>query len=73
MPDQWRLNLVQIRRLLAYVWVLGARRRLLANGEMLRRGYAQVMTIPPNVRYQGRFLRLQREARRARRGLWGRG
>jgi hypothetical protein len=29
-----------------------------------------VMTVPPNVRYQGLFLKLQREARNARRGLW---
>jgi micrococcal nuclease len=28
------------------------------------------MTIPPNVKYQELFLRLQREAREARRGLW---
>jgi micrococcal nuclease len=41
--------------------------------ERVRRGYAQVMTIPPNVKYQERFLKLQREAREARRGLWGRG
>ncbi len=62
-------------RLLAYVFVKRARARkhLMANAEMLRRGYAQVMTIPPNVKYQARFLKLQREAREVRRGLWGRG
>jgi micrococcal nuclease len=60
-------------RLLAYVWVRRARRRVMANAEMIRRGFAQVMTIPPNVKYQGLFLTLQREARTARRGLWGRG
>lgn len=62
-------------RLLAYVFVKRgrARRRVMANAEMVRRGYAQVMTIPPNVRYQERFLRLQRKARKARRGLWGDG
>ena len=60
-------------RLLAYVRVERARKRVMANAEMLRRGYAQVMTIPPNVKYQRRFLKLQREAREARRGLWGRG
>ena len=31
---------------------------------------AQVMTVPPNVRHQPLFLRLQREAREAGRGLW---
>ncbi len=59
--------------LLAYVWVRLARRRVMANAEMVRRGFAQVMTIPPNVKYQARFLKLQREAREAHRGLWGRG
>ena len=62
-------------RLLAYTWVKRARPRRyrMVNEEMVRRGFAQVMTIPPNVRYQERFLKLQREAREARRGLWGDG
>ena len=59
-------------RLLAYVHVERARRWVMANAEMVRRGYAQVMTIPPNVRYQELFMNLQRAARAARRGLWGR-
>ena len=53
-------------RLLAYVWVDD----LMVNAELVRRGYAEVMTVPPNVRYQALFLRLQREAREAVRGLW---
>jgi micrococcal nuclease len=40
------------------------------NAELVRRGYAQVMTIPPNVRYQTLFLELQRDARKAGRGLF---
>ena len=55
-------------RLLAYVWVGD----LMINAELVRLGYAQVMTIPPNVRYQEVFLKLQREAREAGRGLWRR-
>jgi micrococcal nuclease len=54
------------RRLLAYVWVSD----VMVNAELVRLGYAQVMTIPPNVRYQEMFLKLQREAREAGRGLW---
>ncbi len=54
------------RRLLAYVWVGG----VMINAELVRLGYAQVMTVPPNVRYQPLFLRLGREAREAGRGLW---
>jgi len=55
-------------RLLAYVWV----GELMVNAELVRRGYAQVMTVPPNVRYQELLLKLQRDARDAGRGLWRR-
>jgi micrococcal nuclease len=53
-------------RLLAYVWV----DETMVNAELVRRGFAQVMTVPPNVRHQTLFLKLQREARAAGRGLW---
>jgi micrococcal nuclease len=53
-------------RLLAYVWVGDT----MVNAELVRRGYAQVMTVPPNVRHQRLFLTLQRDARGAGRGLW---
>ncbi len=55
-------------RLLAYVWV----GETMINAELVRLGYAQVMTVPPNVRHQGLFLKLQRDARQAGRGLWKR-
>ncbi len=38
----------------------------------VRRGYAPVMTILPNVKQQELFLRRQCEARAAGRGLWSR-
>jgi micrococcal nuclease len=57
-------------RLLAYVWVRRGAEQVMANAEMVRQGYAQVMTIPPNVKYRGLLLVLQREARAAGRGLW---
>ena len=53
-------------RLLAYVYV----DTLFVNAELLRRGYAQLMTVPPNVKYVDLFRRLQTEARDAGRGLW---
>ncbi len=56
-------------RLLAYVWV----GETMINAELVRQGYAQVMTVPPNVRHQSLFLKLQRDARQAGRGLWKRG
>ena len=54
-------------RILAYVYV-GER---MVNEELLAAGYAQLLTIPPNVRYVERFRAAANEARRARRGLWG--
>jgi micrococcal nuclease len=53
-------------RLLAYVWVGDT----MINAELIRLGYAHVMTVPPNVRYQELFVKLGREAREAGRGLW---
>ncbi len=43
------------------------------NALLVERGYAQPMTVPPNDMYAGRFVRLAREARAARRGLWSPG
>lgn len=57
----------QYGRLLAYVWVSGQ----LFNMIILREGYAQVYTFPPNVKYAELFLACQREARENGRGLWG--
>ena len=54
-------------RLLRYVWVGD----LMVNAELVRLGFAQVSTYPPDVRYADLFLNLQREAREAGRGLWG--
>jgi micrococcal nuclease len=53
-------------RLLAYVYV----GETMVNAELVRLGYAQVMTVPPNVKHASLFLKLQREAREAGRGLW---
>ena len=42
----------------------------MVNAWLVQQGYAQVMTVPPNVKHQGLFLRLQREARETARGMW---
>jgi endonuclease YncB( thermonuclease family) len=42
------------------------------NGELIKGGYATVLTIPPNVKYADTFIKLQRKARRQGRGMWGR-
>jgi micrococcal nuclease len=54
-------------RLLGYVFLPDG---TFVNAELVRKGYAQVWTIPPNVRYQDFFLQLQREAQKNKRGLW---
>ena len=54
-------------RLLAYVYAGGT----MVNAALVREGYADVLTVPPNVRFAARFRRLASEARRAGTGLWG--
>ena len=56
-------------RLLAYVYLEDG---TFVNAWLVEHGFAQVMTVPPNVKHQDLFLNLQREAREAGRGLWGR-
>lgn len=53
-------------RLLAYVWV----DKTFVNAWLVENGYAQVMTVPPNVKYQDLFLKLQKQAREKNIGLW---
>ncbi len=55
------------RRLLSYIY--------LSNGKMLSEEivmvvYANVMTTPPIIKYQDRFLRAYREVRERKRGMW---
>jgi micrococcal nuclease len=52
-------------RLLAYLW----RENELVNLIILRDGYAQLLTVSPNVRYADVFRVCRREAREASRGL----
>ena len=54
-------------RLLVYVYLKSGK---MLNEEIIAAGFASIMTIPPNVRYQERFLRAYRAAREERRGLW---
>ena len=41
------------------------------NDEIVKAGYAMIMTIPPNVKYKERFLKAYQEAREGKMGLWG--
>lgn len=53
-------------RLLRYVWVGD----VFVNAEMIKQGYAAVLTIPPDVTQIAYFKQLQVEARTASAGLW---
>ena len=54
-------------RLLAYAYRTDG---TFVNAEIIANGYAQTMTIPPNVRHEKMLLELQQRARREERGLW---
>ena len=54
-------------RMLAYVYLEDG---TFVNAWLVGHGFAQVMTVPPNVKHKDLFLKLQQEAREAGRGLW---
>ena len=54
-------------RLLGYVYLANGK---MLNEEIVKAGYANVMTIPPNVKYKDRFLKAYKYARERKRGLW---
>jgi micrococcal nuclease len=56
-------------RLLRYVFVKPETKMF--NERLVEEGYANTMTVPPNVSYAERFVQLEREAREDGRGLWG--
>jgi micrococcal nuclease len=56
-------------RMLAYVYRVDDGR--FVNAELIRGGFAQPLTIPPNVAHAAEFAALARTARREGRGLWG--
>lgn len=53
-------------RLLRYVYV----ENLFVNAELVKQGYANVYTYPPDVKHSELFVKLEREARANNRGLW---
>ncbi|TCO60055.1 thermonuclease family protein [Caldanaerobacter subterraneus] len=65
-------------RLLAYVWLSPPTkesneeiRTKMFNAVLLLEGYAQVMIVPPNVKYAEYLRKYQQEAREKNAGLWG--
>jgi micrococcal nuclease len=57
----------QYGRTLAYVYLEDG---TFVNAELVKNGYAMLMTIPPNVKFADVFVKLQQEARENNRGLW---
>jgi micrococcal nuclease len=65
-------------RLLAYIWLSPPVnvndteiRNKMFNAILLLEGYAQIMTVPPNIKYVDYFRVYQQEAREQNKGLWG--
>ncbi|RTH34104.1 nuclease [Thermus scotoductus] len=69
------------RRVLAYLyledpkgdWTYGARRFRQVNLEVVRAGWAEPYTVPPNVRYADLYLQAAREARAVGAGFYAAG
>ncbi len=55
------------KRRLAYVYLKDG---TFVNAEIIKQGYASLMTYPPNIRYVDTFKKLYQEARENNRGLW---
>lgn len=56
-------------RLLRYVYIQGSE-EIFVNDYLARQGFALVATYPPDVKYQEKFIEVQKEARVNNRGLW---
>lgn len=54
-------------RLLRYVWVGST----FVNDYLVRQGYANASSYPPDVKYQDQFRQAEQEGRENSRGLWG--
>lgn len=59
-------------RLLRYVFLpIKSDENLFVNDYLIRQGFAKILTYPPDIKYDSRFLQAEKEARSNLRGLWG--
>ncbi len=54
-------------RTLAYAYL---RDGTFVNADLVKNGYATVMTMPPNIRHAEEFVKLAEKARKQKKGLW---
>ncbi len=54
-------------RLLRYVYLDG----IFLNEFLVRQGYAKLETVPPDTRHAQEFIEAEKEAKKEKRGLWG--
>ena len=57
----------QYVRTLAYAYLENGK---FVNAELIKNGYAIIMTIPPNIKFADHFYKLQQKARESKKGLW---
>ena len=60
-------GLDKYNRLLRYVYLGDG---TFVNEKLVRDGYAQIMTIPPNVKFSDLFVAAEKDARDNKRGMW---
>ncbi|HOO55940.1 MAG TPA: thermonuclease family protein [bacterium] len=58
-------------RLLGYVYIMSDEKEIFLNEQLIKKGLARTMSIPPNTLHADRFSRLQKEAASAKIGIWG--
>lgn len=56
-------------RLLAYVYLVDSSKDFV-NADLVKRGLARTLAIPPNTKFTQKFAALQSEAKETGRGLW---
>jgi micrococcal nuclease len=54
-------------RMLAYIYLEDG---TFVNDKLVREGYARCMTVPPNIKYESRFLESQQQAKEEGLGVW---
>ncbi len=57
----------QYGRTLAYAYLEDG---TFVNADLIKNGFAIILTIPPNVKFADHFYELQQEARNTKKGLW---